>query len=85
MAEGAQECAAHALGVGKARAAGHDLDRLAAGFQERAGGLDAQALDGLGGRRAGLGVKARAKFLGLIAAASARRSTVSGSWRCSRM
>jgi hypothetical protein len=59
LAEGAQERAAHALAVGEAGLAGHDVDRVAALLHHQPRGLDPQILDRLGRRLAGLGMERR--------------------------
>jgi hypothetical protein len=57
LTEVAQEGAAHSVAIGKTRLLGDDVDRVAALFHHRAGGLDAQILDRLGRRLAGLGAE----------------------------
>ena len=49
LAVGAQESASHALAVGKARLARHDVDRVAPLLHHQTCRLKAQMLDGLGG------------------------------------
>src|SRR4051812_351951 len=62
LTEGADESAPHALGVAEAGCLRDELDRLARGLHALARDLDAQALDGLRGRRAGLGGKGAGKM-----------------------
>ena len=50
LAEGAEECPAHAFGVAEADHLGDAVDRLRAGLDPFARGLDAQPLDRLRGR-----------------------------------
>src|SRR5258707_14300397 len=54
LPEGAQEGAAHAVAIGKTGLPGDDVDRMAALLHHQPGGLDAQVLDRLGRRLAGL-------------------------------
>src|ERR1051326_5201857 len=54
LAEGAQEGAAHPIALREAGLPGADFDRVAAVLHHQASGLDAQALDRLGRRLAGL-------------------------------
>ena len=49
LAVGAQEGASHALAIGKARLACHDVDRVAPFLHHQTCRLKAQMLDGLGG------------------------------------
>src|SRR5258708_24744797 len=64
LSKGAQEGAAHAVAIGKTRLPGDDFDRMAALLHHQAGGLDAQLLDRLGRRLAGLGVECAAELAG---------------------
>src|ERR1700748_1176321 len=57
LSESAPEGAAHAVTVGKTGLPGDDLDRMAALLHHQPGGLEAQILDRLGRRLAGLGVE----------------------------
>lgn len=49
LAVGAQECASHALAIGKAHLARHDVDRVTPFLHHQTCRLKAQMLDGLGG------------------------------------
>ncbi len=62
LPEGAQEGAAHAVAIGKTRLPGDHLDRMAALLHHQPGGLEAQVLDRLGRRLAGLGVERSAEL-----------------------
>ena len=62
LAEGAQEGAAHAIAIGEAGLPGDDVDRMAALLHHQPGGLDAQVLDRLGRRSAGLGTEYTAEL-----------------------
>ena len=62
LSEGAQEGAAHAVAIGKTRLPGDNVDRMAALLHHQPGGLDAQVLDRLGRRLAGLGAERTAEL-----------------------
>jgi hypothetical protein len=67
LAKGSNEALTHALRVGKPRRARNRLQRLIGVFDQRARGLRAQALDGLGRRLPGLRDKGAAELLpGLV-------------------
>jgi hypothetical protein len=81
LSEGTQEGAVHSVAIGKTRLPGDDVDWMAVLFHHQPGGLDAQVLDGLGRRLAGLGAERTLNWRGLRCAASASCPTVSGAWR----
>ena len=62
LSEGAQEGAAHAVAISKTRLPGDDVDRMTALLHHQPGGFNAQVLDRLGGRLAGLGVEGTAEL-----------------------
>src|SRR5258707_8258072 len=62
LSEGAQEGAAHAVAIGKTRLPGDDVDRMAALLHHHASSFDAQVLDRLGRRLAGLGAERTAEL-----------------------
>src|SRR5258706_8922324 len=62
LPEGAQEGAAHAVAIGKTGLPGDDVDRMAALLHHQPCGLDAQVLDRLGRRLAGLGMERTAEL-----------------------
>jgi len=62
LPEGAQEGTAHAVAIGKTGLPGDHLDRMAALLHHQPGGLEAQVLDRLGRRLAGLGVERTAEL-----------------------
>src|ERR1700682_1114030 len=62
LSEGAQEGAAHAVAIGKTGLPGDDVDRMTAPLHDQPGGLDAQVLDRLGRRLAGLGAEGAAEL-----------------------
>src|SRR5258707_2568936 len=67
LSEGAQEGAAHAVAIGKTCLPGDNVDRMATLLHHQAGGLDAQVLDRLCRRLAGLGLERTAELArGLI-------------------
>src|SRR5712675_3698341 len=62
LSKGAQEGAAHAVAIGETRLPGDDVDRMAALLHHQSSGLDAQILDRLGRRLAGLSAKGAAEL-----------------------
>src|SRR6266436_6476795 len=62
LSEGAQEGAAHTVAIGKTRLPGDDVDRMAALLHHQASSFDAQVLDRLGRRLAGLGAERTAEL-----------------------
>src|SRR5882762_4278240 len=62
LSEGAQEGAAHAVTIGKTCLPGDDIDRMTALLHHQPGSLDAQVLDCLGWRLAGLGMEGAAEL-----------------------
>ena len=79
LSEGAQKGAAHAVAIGTTGLPSDHVDRMAALLHHQPGRLDAQVLDRLGRRLAGLGAERTAELARTqTRAASASCPTVSG-------